>query len=601
MFLGLGLGAAAIACGGSGKEGELPSPILSVSIPAQTELRQLLLRFAGATRRERAGLEGELKALRARYPSDELARVIDAHLAWIALDTDDIPRAETLSARVRSGPPGVTRDLAQVIQGAASRRRGRPAEAYTTLRPLVGKIIDDYVSRMLNWEVVNAATEAGRWEAAIDLADVWLHEAGEGERTNVSNRIAALLPRIPAEELERALRKRQAEQQEDLAESQRLLRAALAERLAAVALEKRDVRLAKELLQSSGPLLGAMGDRIAQLAGGATIARVGAPTVGLLLSVRTAEARRRGAQMAAGVSFGLGLLRSTGAPKPQTQPAQLVSRDDGALDEADRTDEALTALVGEGAAVLVTGVDRGQATAAASFARTHEIPVLLLHPPDPGAVVGPFVFVVGEEPGRVSEGLTAALGARGARPIALVDEASNLGSAARPSGVTVALSCDGSMEERTFRMASVRGLALNGDVGCAERALQATNGLRLEVAFGLEAAYAATPHAIHAVAGQFPFDADADALIEWSRVQTGVPGWWAALGRDAALLAQAGVLGLPNRETEDPGEVKARRRSVRDRLAEAKASLWTTAAPGFGGAQRLSRELQTRETTGTQR
>ncbi|EYF04071.1 ABC transporter substrate-binding protein [Chondromyces apiculatus] len=605
LFLGLALAAplASGGCGGSGSDAaNTPIAALSASTPAQEALRPLLLRFAGGSRRERGLLENDFKAVRARYPNDPLIRVIDAHLAWIALDAGHLARAEAMAVKLRAGEAGVTRDLAQVLQGVALRRRGRAREAYAVLRPLVGKIIDDYVGRLLNLEVFTAATEAKQWADAIDLADVWLREAGEGDRTNVSKRIDELLARIPAEELARALRKRQADQQEDLPESERLLRAALAERLAIIALEKRDVRLAKELLTTSGPLLGDKGDPIAELAGGATTARVGPATVGLLVSVRTPEARRRGAEMAAGVSFGLGLPRLPTSSPTSTPAARVVSRDDGTPDGEDRTEEALAALVGEGAAVLITGIDRGQATAAAAFARAQEIPVLLLHPPDPGAVTGPFVFVVGEEPATVAAALSAALLKSGARSVALLGDAESVASATKPPGVAVALSCDAPLDERTLRLAGVQGLALNGDAACAERGIQASARLRLTHAFGLEATRAATATtgtttttaALLARAGRYPFDTtstDRD-LAAWLQVQTGPPGWWAALGRDAAILAQAGLTGLPERETEDPAEVKTRRRAVTDRIGSVTTPLWTTARSGFGGAKQLPRDLE---------
>lgn len=585
-------------CGGArGGLGEPPVPALSSSTRAQVELRRLLQRFAAAPRDERAALQAELVAFRRRYAGDPLNRLVDAHLAWIALEKGDLARAESLAAELRAGLPGVPRDIAQVVQGAALRRRGRPREAFTTLRPLVGKLIDAYARALLNVEVVTAATEAGRFTEAIKLADVWLREIGDEERAAARAGIQALLPRMPPEVLSRALRERQAAQQEDIPESELLLRTLLAERLAAVALEKKDVRLAQELLATSGPLLGAQGDRIAQLAAGATTARVGVATVGLLISARTPEARRRAVEAAAGVSFGLGLLSANGGDAGKVR---VVSRDDAGEAGEDRTLEALSALTAEGAAVLITGFDRGQSTATAAFARAQEIPVLLLHPPDPGAVSGPFVFVLGEEPTRVGEALVAALAAEGARKVALVGDAETVGAASKPAGVTVALSCDGPMDERTLRLAGAQGLALNGDDGCAERAMEAMGALRLRAAFGLEALGAAPAGSLVAGAGRVPFAGaarDADAAA-WLKAQVEPPSWWAALGRDAAVLAQAGLARLPAKGTEDPAEVKARRREVTEGVAQASAALWTTEARGFEGKQRMGREIRVGEAKG---
>lgn len=580
-------------CGGARGAEEPPVPALSGSPAAQAELRALLQRFAGGAREERVALRPALEGFRRRHPRDPLARVAEAHLAWIALDEGDLARAEATAAPLAQKEPGTTRDLAQVVQGAALRRRGRAREAYAALRPLVGKLIDSYVRALLNEEAVTAASDAGLWRPAIDLAGVWLRESTDDERPAAAARIAALIRKAPPEELVRQLRGRQAAVPENLPAAEVELRRLLSERLAMVARERKDARLAQELLATSGPLLGAQGDAVAQLAAGATRARVGAPTVGLLLSVRTPETRRRSVEAAAGVAFGLGLL---GQSDRALSPVRLVSRDDGAAED-DRTAEALTSLSAEGAAVLIGGFDRGQATAAAAFARSAEMPVLLLHPPDPGIAQGPFVFVLGEDPARVSAALVAALAARGARPAALVAAADALGAASKPAGVAVALSCDGPVEERTLRLAGVQALAITGGSSCAERALEAAGNLGLRVALGLETGSAAPAGALVATAGRFPFStASTDAaLAPWLKAHSTPPGWWAALGRDAGVLARSGVEGLPARGTEDPAEVKARRRTAAEAVARAEATLWTTEAKGFGGTRALPRTLGARE------
>jgi hypothetical protein len=100
-----------------------------------------------------------------------------------------------------------------------------------------------------------------------------------------------------------------------------------------------------------------------------------------------------------------------------------------------------------------------------------------------------------------------------------------------------------------------------------------------------------------ATAGRFPFARGApDAAIgPWLQTNPTPPGWWAALGRDAGVLARAGVERLPTQSTEDPALVKARRRAAAEAVTRAEAALWTTEAKGFGGGQALPRTIGARE------
>ncbi|MGK3988297.1 hypothetical protein WME99_34970 [Sorangium sp. So ce136] len=649
-LLALGAAVAGAGCGAPGG-GEPVSPALSASPAAQAELRGILTRFANGARAERLALEPELVAFRKRYPGDDLARVADTHLAWIALERGDIRRAEALSAEIEARGRGATGDIARVLRGAALRRAGKPKPAYGVLRPLVSKVIDPYVRSLLNEEVTAAAMEAGAWTQAIELMGVWLREASDDDRAAVRAQIGALLRKVPIERLVDALRAGQAAG--EVVEPEVDLRSLVAERLAIVARERRDVALAKELLDRAGPLLGAQGDALSELWTGAGTARVEPPTVGLLLSTRTQQSRRRGVEVAAGVAHGLGLLRPG-------SDARLVSRDVGGEGSVD---EALNSLTAEGAAVLIAGSDREQATAVAKFARANAIPVLLVHPPEPAALDGAFVFVVGEEPARSIEVLAAALADRGAKPVALVGgdagaqqgadasaggapagaaggaaagaaagvvrpgaAAAASGAAAPPGtaaappvegGVALALPCDGAFDPRALRPLGIRGLILAGDAPCAEQALRAAPR-SVTIALSFEAAIAPPPGSLVATAGLFPFAAApasaqrlpggdapgappqdapgaAVALAAWLATHPTPPSFWAALGRDAGVLAWAGVQRLPKTGTEDPAEVKARRLAAASALSSATAELWTTSATGFGGKRVLPRAIGYRE------
>ncbi|WP_437905418.1 hypothetical protein WME95_45140 [Sorangium sp. So ce327] len=625
----LALAAATAGAGCGAQDGGAPvSPALAGSPAAQAELRPLLSRFANGAHAERIALEPELLAFRGRHASDDLARVATVHLAWIALERGDLPRAEALAGEVEAAGRSAVGDLARVIRGAALRRAGKPRPAFGVLRPLVSKMIDPYVRALLNEEVTAAAMEAGAWTQAIELMSVWLRETDDDRRAAVRAQIGAQLREVPIDHLVRALRAGRATG--EVVSPEVDLRSLVAERLAIVARERRDVALAKELLDRADAALGTQRDAIFELAAGAGAARVEPPTVGLLLSTRTAASRRRGVEIAAGVAHGLGLLRPG-------SDARLVSRDDGGEGSVD---EALNSLTAEGAAVLIAGSDREQATEAAKFARTHAIPVLLVHPPEPAALDGAFVFVVGEEPARSIEVLAAALAERGAKPVALVGGDADVRKDAAPTpagaagaaagaappgatgatplaerGIALALPCDGTFDARVLRPPAIRGMVLAGDARCADQALRAAPR-SVTIALAFETAIAPPPGSLVATAGLFPLLAApsgaqpppgagdpgaapasgaAAALAAWLATHPSPPSFWAALGRDAGVLAWAGVQRLPKTGTEDPAEVKARRLAAASAMSTASAELWTTAASGFGGRRVLPRVIGYRE------
>jgi hypothetical protein len=362
----------------------------------------------------------------------------------------------------------------------------------------------------------------------------------------------------------------------------------VARRLAAVAKERRDAELAQQLLSTSAPLLGGQGEAIAELAVGAGKARVEARTVGLLLSLRSDETRRRGAAVAAGVAHGLGLPGSA---------ARLVSRDDHG--DASRIDEALASLSADGASIVIAGADAVEAAAAARFAEARQIPILLLQPPAevaPGDGKAPrFSFVVGSDPAALEDALASALVAKGATPIALVTGAPDRPRKPRPE-ITSVQGCD-AMTPR--RAPTVAGLLLDAPLDCARDALAAfTTAPKPRVAAGFDAApLPLPPGSLVASAGLFPIDAAAPpaALQTWMKARTGPPSFWSGLGHDAAVLAWAVVQTLPAKGTEDPAEVTARRYQAAMSLANAQAELWTTEAKGFGGGRVLPRAVTLRE------
>lgn len=591
LALALGSLALAAACGGSGSEGPTPTASLATSVGAQSEFQGLLRDFARGSRDERVKMKTRLFAFRQAYALTPLGRTADALLAWVAMDEGELDRALREAAFVQTVTgAGTTSNLARTVQGATMRRMGSPDKAMEALSPLVSKLIDGYARALLNEEIVLSALASKRWQRALELMGVWLREAGAEERELVRSRIERVLVEIPPEELLKSLGRARGIEVARFAEEEQEIRKLLARQLAHVARERRDADLAQQLLQTSGALLGDQGDPIAQLATGVTKARVEPRTVGLLLSLRTDETRRRGVEAADGIAHGLGLPGSA---------ARLVSRDDRGGKVS--VDEALSNLSADGASILIAGIDDDHASLAAKFAEDNQIPVILLRPPvkPTKGAKGRFTFVLGEDPGAVEGAVASALALRGAAPVAIFAEDPRRHDDRPGPDVAELRGCGG--VEAGGRPAGVLGVVLGAS--CAREAMRATAGPKIRFGATFEATLLGPlglpPGSLVATAGLYPVPGDPaqtpPSLKGWMSAHAVPPGWWAALGRDAAVLAWAGVQVLPRQGTEDPREVTAQRAKAAQALGEAEAELWTSEARGFGGARLLPRAIGVRE------
>ncbi len=599
--LGL-VGGIVAGCAGGDAEAQKPTALLSGSPVVEGELRCLIsgclgdggapiTGWAHGSRAQRRALEPALATFRHQHPNDDLSRLAGVLLAWLAVDRacDDeggrkgcdaqaLGAAQDLAHRLAAEcGPGTTGDIARAVEGASLRRQGQPGKALDLLDPLVSKLIDPWARALVDQEAVAAAIDDKRWARALQLIRVWLHEATSEEGASVRAAIGESLERVPSSQLQALLDAGPTAvvAADEDAEMVRLVTARLAED----AIKRGDARLAQALLTAAGGVLGDRGDRIAQLAAGAGRARVAAQTVGLALSLRDDRTRRRGADIAAGVAFGLGLPGSS---------ARLVTRDDhGSLD---RFEEALAALSTDGASILIAGSDEKEAALAAAFAEAHHIPVILLQPPasDPHAH---FSFVVGAGAGEVEDALIAGLTSRGASPVVVLADDALRPRAPRPQVAGVRGCGEAGAPWKGLGVA-LAGVVLSASPACAREGLAAPTAQKIRFAAGLDAdVLPLPPGSLVLTAGDFP----AVSSESWSKSHEAPPNWWAALGHDAAVLAWAGVQVLPPQGTEDPAEVEFRRAQAATAMATAKIALWTTEARGFGGTRALPRTLGVRE------
>jgi hypothetical protein len=417
----------------------------------------------------------------------------------------------------------------------------------------------------------------------------------------------------------------------------------LAERLVVIATSAGDAELARMLLDPDAGAIVVTGEAGVELGELATSRRglnvVGGRTIGLLLPTESPGLRDESADVLRGVMWALGLprgVRSASAPRrgaaadsgapsmcappepapPLAEPApseglRLVTRDDAG--SADRTEVSLDELAGEGAAIVVAGLDEQTAERALRWGQNHQMPVVALVPPRSGESPGTFGFVLGEPRASVVRALALAAATTAQAWVPIVD-ASEVplypAGGGRLGDLTLLppVSCDipaARAGDPRFPIAQwdmqrTRAWLVSGSTVCAHDVLGELSkaGARGVVGLTLEAAEL-LPHApslrvLVASAGIIPESAAAETRDDELRRFSATLGhatWWTALGRDAATLARVAVGRLPTDEASAPSVVAQRRVQSRDALAVARAPLWSTEAAGWGDSHTIRRTV----------
>ena len=555
------------ACAGRAKSAaEAPVAKLAATQQAKADFHPLRQRWLNGSSRERQQLEPALEQFRLRHPDDDLAQVAAVYLAFNAIQRGDFAKARELLAPVLAGPPGATHDFAIIAESTILRREGDAVRAHEMLAPLVGKVIDPYTRRLLNRELVRSAVQAGRYYEAIGYLDVWLLQALQDDPAASRREIERALEMIPTDVARAIVRSR--------AES-----------------------------GYSQELRNALADRLAERSGDDSLeptfrdpAHVDGHTIGLLLSLGSNAQRAKAALALSGVLEGLNLPREDeGGPR-------LVTADDGG--DPAKTEAALLHLASQGVAITIAGLEPSQAELAARFAERTSMPLVLLSAPDDLAARPSSVFVMSQGEDEVVAKLGRALSQLGAENTAVVggepdalpeasawiscDDATSLDEARAPLG--------------TFRAAKVESLLLLGSPLCAVDAIDSLLTMRKSIvaAAGLDAAAQlafAPPAGVRLLlpsAGHFPLRerAESSPMGDWVARHGGPPSYFAALARDAAVLAKTALSTLPRTKVVEPGDVAWRYVEATRALEKAKADLFTTDARGFDSNAELPREIR---------
>ena len=630
-----------IACGASGGFAG-PAPVASLSSSPQAKAAFEAIRGAFTDRdRKPADLRLALEAFLARFAHDGLAPLARVFLALVALRLEDFATADAALAQTAGLPPGTTHDFWVVARAKLFRLQRQAEAAIALLRPGIGKEVDPLARTLFQEELTLTAIATDRDYEAVSYMDAWLRASSDEERNDTIGRVTALVEKLPKEVLIGALQAMRA-QRTSLgygAEIERIL----SERLVRIATDTDDPELARMLTDADAGAVILTGDAGSALGELATSRRglniVDGRTVGLLLPTGSAALRDEAAGVLRGFMWALGLPRgafgvstpvpvATGPSPPApcaalgeapdlpllpNDPTRLVTRNDEG--GGDRTEASLDELAGEGASVIVAGLDPRTAAHALRWSEQRGVAVIALVAPDEASGAPTFAFQIGESRARVVEALDRAAPALAGEDTArLVDASELLPAAVAPSDAGAPLlrdppvSCDvtaGRAGDTRFPIPDwtrrrTAAWLVSGSTGCAADLVRDLGraGARGVVGLTLEAtSLVPHPSALRVVAAQVGVlpapartDPRSDAVHRFSAL-TGPLDWWTALGRDASTLARLAVRSLPLDEVGDPRAVRERRTMAKDSLASAQARLWTSESEGFAQDHSLARAV----------
>lgn len=558
-----------------------------------------------------------IEAFIARNPKDGAVPRAKVYLAFVLIDQGQLVAADGVLGTIAELPPGTTRDLAVVARARSLRLHNAPQSALDSLRPLVGKVVDDADREVFLEELALSAIAAHDDYEALAYLDAWLRGVGEDDRERVKAKIAQMLETLPRSVLEQTYKTMRTRGSASGygSDTQKLV----AERLARIAVETNDAALARWLVDQSGVSAaqtgGDAGLELGELAASRRgLATVAGRTVGLLLPMRDRELRDEAADVVRGVSWALDLPRAAGA----AEGARLITRDDGI--DAAGTRTAMEELAGEGAAVIVAGFDRAGADRAVSWSEESGVPVLLLAAPSLSKMPRSAAFVLGERTERELAMLADALVRHGVKTAALVADAPDDEAAAGSLDASGRLAllpsvrCDLPLAHAgrtrfpvdSWLKAGARGWFVSGPSVCARdllRDLGTVPAAKPAVALTLESGVPLddVPQGvtvISASAGIVPVvaarpeeakDDEVRAFMERFGLR---PSYWTALGHDAGALAKAALNPLPKDTTTDPKAVVQRRAIVQAGLLATHVRLWTSDERSVGSSRVIARNLR---------
>jgi hypothetical protein len=573
---GLGLvafGGSALACAG-GQEGREPTPSLSETRAAQTAYRTIATRWFQEDEPRRPLLRPMLDRFLTRYPTDPRAANVRVLLAWLAIVEGDQARARDLIAEAQASKSPSVRDFAEVASARLLLARQQPEAALVRLVRLEGKLVDPSERLICSELRLQAALASRRFADALLALASYLAAAPADLGDRARSRAEAAVKSLPEAALETSLSNLDTKARRgSLSPPDVWLRREVRERLIRLAVEHKDARLARRLLDSH-PGLARRNDlsvELLQLAAtaGAAAQAVGG-FVGLALEIGDADAERRSASVARGLSEALS------ASLPGAESLQVVVK----ASDAHRVGAVLSELASAGALALVAGVSDTSAEQAATWAVSGNAPVLLIRD-TPDLVLSELSFVLGTSDMDQLDAIRKELERRG------LSKWVRVGSGGFDCRAPPERAGQSRFPIERWKSEAVDAIAVLAPRGCVTELFAEARELRLAplLAIGLEGAevlQSISGRRFALGSGSFPnLKPGADLPIDF----------YDALGRDAGVLVRAAWTKLGGLYTDSD----ALRPKLPDALATASATLTTTEATSFAGKRRLPRKLIVRE------
>jgi hypothetical protein len=597
-----------------------PAPMVHVpqQLSAHAELEQLESSWAQL---ELDDVRGALNGARdyiLKYPTDPSVPHVRVHVALICVKGGDTAGAQFAIAPLALEPDGATRDLAQVVRAHVLRIQKNPVAALALLRPLAGKIIDGLGRDLLMEELALAAVDGRNEFEAIAYMNAWLDGVSAQDREHVRARVRELLVAMPTLALLAAYKPMRA--QGSASGYSADMRRQVASVLADDAVARGDSELARWLLDpklgGAPPSSGGSTDLRDLAASTRGLRNVSGRTIGLLLPGGSAVLRDEASDVARGVSWALGLPRSV----RDDNEIRLVTRDSGT--GAGSTEDALEELAGEGAAIIIGGFDEASATRALQWGDAAGISVITLVPPSFTARPR-HGFIIGERESDQLPLLAAALHAHGHKQLMAVSREPMREATASYFGIRQVVPCEptGRLAGRSqFPLAEIRrenaGLLvaasfecmrdLGLDIGRYEPQLLRTTYIAGTLGAGnpfpdprtRDARYLLVSAGVVPIRTTDPGAMPTTDLRNYLLTYGTPPNYWAALGRDAGVLARSAVSPLPQDVATSDASIYQRRALVEAGLMATKDDMWSSDERGFDADRTLKRTMGVVEVRG---
>lgn len=535
---------------------------------AQSQVRHFKEQWELSTPLSRRQLRADLEQFVRRYRGDPSSREAELMLAEIALDERRFDAAIAILEPLLAQPAGRLRDEAQLIMAAVEIRQGKPDAGLLRLAPLEGKLMLPEAEERFYREQIGAALLARRWRLAVDAMHSWLEKQDATKGRSIKQWVSEALAEVPAQALLDIVKpERGGVLAEPADETRRWLLHAMIERIARAALETQDAQLASALLEWAPPWLkaGEQGEALLSLSSqAATAAQIAGRALGFVLGGETELVRTRNMRVAAGVLLALSESRARG-----------VSVDYLTAEDQAGTAQALGDLSGQGASLVIGGVDEASARAALLFAQTQMVPTMVLVQPRVAPPASSFGFVVG-----VSEAEEVAALTRAQEPEPLV-----LGGERYP--------CAELLGQQTSELLgqTKQSVIFLGEASCL-RAMMGNGAAAQfrEWSLGLLPASGPLPEGAlfrHLTCGSYPpgpIGAEKQAGAKnWD--------WFFALGYDSAQLGILALGTLPSRTVTERDQVRAVHERAALSLKAVRGRLVTSDVQGFDERHRIARQL----------